>query len=483
MTRVPLLLAGVTKEIRALLPTWLALTAAMGVVALIGDRRSYALGVLVYFLGSVALGAQSIGHEYTHHTLTLFLSQPARRGRLFLVKLTVLTTMLFTLAAVAWGVLFHPRDVLVARVWADSSRGLTPLTLALLCGLIVAPWLTMLCRSPLAGVVFTIVIPAWLWTLSQVLAAVKFGTTRTPEIVRFESAVFWTGMLGFCAIAAVLNWRMFSRLESDEAKDRDVQLPQWLRGRATTIAAAPVARARSQSSFRVLVKKELRLQQMTCVFTGLYLLICATLLFLRDVVPGFVGLPISAVTVLYTGCLAPMIGSLASAEERQFGTLEWQVLLPMATWKQWAVKAGTALSAAIVLLLGLPWLMSQMLPPGDHIPLSAWTAGTVVVLTTGSLYVSSVCGSGLRAFLLSLLVMVVVGPLVARFGSAVWWALRTGWPAFIMATAFVALALRFGLVNHRSAERGAGRVWWQVSWMIGSMTLGVLLLSVVWTLD
>ena len=43
--------------------------------------------------------------------------------------------------------------------------------------------------------------------------------------------------------------------------------------------------------------------------------------------------------------LALLIGSLASAEERQLGTLEWQGLLPMASWKQWAAKVGDGAGA------------------------------------------------------------------------------------------------------------------------------------------
>ncbi len=60
-------------------------------------------------LGSVALGALSIGHEYTNRTLTLLLSLPAARRRLYLVKLGVLGPMVLTLGALAFGLLLKPR--------------------------------------------------------------------------------------------------------------------------------------------------------------------------------------------------------------------------------------------------------------------------------------------------------------------------------------------------------------------------------------
>ena len=55
-----------------------------------------------------------------------------------------------------------------------------------------------------------------------------------------------------------------------------------------------------------------------------------------------------------------LAGSLASAEERQLGTLEWHALLPMSARTQWTVKAGMAVGVAVVLGLGLPALLSSL---------------------------------------------------------------------------------------------------------------------------
>ena len=52
-------------------------------------------------------------------------------------------------------------------------------------------------------------------------------------------------------------------------------------------------------------------------------------------------------TLLHAGAIPLLAGSLASAEERQLGTRDWQGLLPVAAWRQWAVKV------AVVLLLSL----------------------------------------------------------------------------------------------------------------------------------
>jgi hypothetical protein len=56
------------------------------------------------------------------------------------------------------------------------------------------------------------------------------------------------------------------------------------------------------------------------------------------------------------------------------------------------------------------------------------------------------------------------------------------WPwifVTVLVTGVLALALRFALENHRSAKQGAKRVFQQVMWMAGALTLGATVLSVV----
>ena len=107
MTRTALLPALVSKEIRALS---LRLAGVSCDHARSGrwwaPARSGRSASRRTFFGAAALGALSIGHEYSHRTLTLLLAQPARRERLFLAKFGVLLAMLLTLVTVAAVVLF-----------------------------------------------------------------------------------------------------------------------------------------------------------------------------------------------------------------------------------------------------------------------------------------------------------------------------------------------------------------------------------------
>ena len=93
------------------------------------------MGLLGFAFGSVALGAQSFGHEYSHRTLGLLLSQPVDRRRLFFYKLAVLSVMLVTLTG------GHPADVsddLLASRRLSAYRALDAV-LAAACGLFLAP--------------------------------------------------------------------------------------------------------------------------------------------------------------------------------------------------------------------------------------------------------------------------------------------------------------------------------------------------------
>jgi hypothetical protein len=180
--------------------------------------------------------------------------------------------------------------------------------------------------------------------------------------------------------------------------------------------------------------------------------------------PGYVRIPFYVVSVLFGALMALLIGSLASAEERQIGTLEWQLLLPMAMWKQWAVKVGTTLGLAALLSFALPIVLAA-----GHVSVNGY-ASAIVLLTVGSLYVSSLCSSTLRALMVSGALVISLSISASR--AAVAWSF-TPLAALVALVPWFALALWFAFENHRSAEHGAGRVSRQVMWMAGGLALGV----------
>lgn len=388
----PVPLRFVAKEIRALSLPFVACLAAMA--AAVAGRQFAEFDIPAYILGAAALGALSIGHEYSHRTVALLLSQPVPRQRLLLVKLGVLAATLVALWVAGNLLLFRGE-----RVTESVRLGFT--LLPLVGGLCVAPWLTMLCRSPIAGTVFTVGLPGVLLTVSQLLYVAAYGRVPPTE---FELAVVWRGTLTCCAVGAIMTWRLFMRLEAIDGPGPNVHLPHWLRWRAAESVMAP-ALTRPHPIW-LLVKKELRLQQMAFAVVGVSVLGWFTLvssLRVTRIDDVFI-----ALAFVGGALIAMLIGSLASADERQLGTLEWQLLLPVATWKQWTVKVATTLGLALLLSLGVPALLAAI-TPGLSMPRGRpqlQLAGVVTLLTVSSLYVSSLSTSGLRALLVSLPVIV-----------------------------------------------------------------------------
>lgn len=484
---------SLSKEVRALALPWMACVACILVMAVSDAPRLFGpLAIIAYLVGTIGLGALSIGHEYTGRTLSLLLTLPARRERLLATKLGVLAVMLLMLWAFADAFLFSGMP-------APAAEKQMVQLIPLLCGLFLAPWLTMACRSAIAGAVFALSIPGILMVVGELLGVAKYGvsTARRSELDAFRMTFVWFGTLGLCAIGAVLSWRMFTRLEAIEGPGQDVRLPQWLTGDSAASAAA--SQLTRRNPVWLLVMKELRLQQLPLALTGIYVLEWVAVMSLASVSDPSYSYLFSGLTMIHIGLLPILIGSFASAGERQIDTLQSQLLLPMAASKQWAVKVGVVFASALVLGFGLAaLLLSATRSAGvNATPLTESKTAIigVLLLASGSLYISSLCRSGLWALVMSMPAVV---------GSALFVQLSFEWlgnPSFaivrqlsgqpmprfrpfyyvpppvlsyLLIAGVIAIALRFAFINHRSADRPAKRVWMQVIVMAAFVAVGII---------
>jgi hypothetical protein len=423
----------VAKEIRALLPLWLGCMALVGAMALVSFRAVEPFALIVVVGGSCALGALSLGHEYTGGTLTSMLAQPVSRARVLGVKTAVLAVMVATLLVFVFTVLFS---------MTAPKAGVA--AVALLCGLCLVPWLTIVTRNPLAGAVFGISLLGMIWVLLNLF---------TPH--HFAVGTFWriATLLGVAAVA--LTWREFMRLEAIDGRGPHVHMA-WSEASAVT---------RVRHATWAVIRKELGLHQIAFALAAIYFISAFRVVghvsdAARDVFGGL--------TVLYSGVLALLIGSIASAEERQLGTLEWHQLLPMAAWKQWVLKAGTAIGLSLVLGIAVPALI--LLTTSGTIRFGGWYVAGVVLLTAIGLYVSSLSSSSLRALLLSSAV-----PLVLIMAMAALRIAFSEWSAspvnVALLVALVALLVGLAFDNHRDSERSLRRVSVQLFILLGCFAL------------
>src|SRR5439155_14659880 len=217
-------------------------------------------------------------------------------------------------------------------------------------------------------------------------------------------------------------------------------------------------------------KKELHLQQLALVVAAIYVLsflavrwlqpyVLAWLAFSSNKVDDIMG----AVMFFYPFLIVMLMGSIASAEERQLGTLEWQMLLPVAAWKQWAVKVGVILALSLIVTLVVPSLFFD-----EHVRSKIFRqifrldlAMLVAVLATGSLYISSLCTNGLRALVISVAVTFVAVLVISlsadiRLISAV---VQQRYTPVTLGAVFCLLFTWRALANHRSAEPGIAKLF------------------------
>ena len=472
MTRAASLSPLLMKEARALLPLWAGTMAALGAAFALQGRSYSDLAVIGYVGGVVSLGAHSIGHEYGHRTLPMLLVQPTPRWRLFAAKMLMVGAMLASLAVAAAIVFSSDRF--------RGNDGVATIALPMLAALFTTPLLTMLCRNTLGGAVLGVSGPMTLWVVAMVVAWWGFGVDGNTVTVWFLNRWVLIAAMA-CPILAALTWRVFNRLETVEGTPLALTLPRW---------AGAGAGVRRPAPWRALVAKEIHLQQMTIAITVFYGVIWAMGVGLRDTVPASVALPLEAVLLLYCLGLAVVIGALASAEERQLGTLEVQLLQPVSALAQWAVKCSVALSLAVLLGVMMPAVLITVVAPntGSNPIVGMWSTLVllVITLTSSSLYISSLVNSGVKAMTWSLPAGIGVAIFIQTTRSAIASAsLQLGSPvpadtteasivaAQVLTLLIVPALLWFGYVNHTAAEHPTRRTLAQVAALALLMAIGV----------
>lgn len=462
----------IEKEFRALLPAWTVCIAGL-LASASGVELLNMLGAPIYFVGAASLGAMSIGHEYSHRTMGLLLSQPVARWRVLVTKLAVLAVMLAALLLVARG---------TVTVWRGTQFASAALWLPPLLALFVTPWLTMISRSALAGTVFTLSIVGVLLVAGEFIGVARYGYTK--EVDAFRLALLWRTSIVFAVAGGWLAWRTLQRLEAIDGRGAEFHL-------AARARAANVNLTR-RSAVWLMVRKELHLHQLAILVAAFYVVL-ASISFLLSGGPMRFDDARTMGTIYYCSLLAIVVGAQASAEERNLRTLESQLLAPMPAWRQWAIKAGVAIGLAIVLSIVVPTLVAWVFPPPgtprfSYTPLlQRSTIVAILAFTCISLYVSSLCSSGLWALLMSVpavggtiaFLLMVAAPIAWRAAGGVTDRLRfsaTGeavmyYGLVATAAAVLLVLLRFAYLNHRSASRAGWQTAAQVGVLAASITV------------
>jgi hypothetical protein len=471
---------SIAKEIRAILPTFLCgLALALFAAVPMGNWIGSSI-FLIYPLVCAAIGAQAFGHDYTHRTLASFLALPLSRSRVWWMRLGLAFLAMLPLAILfiafffrmsIWATLSGHKVFFAEPQWPIFLHYVSIAASPMLAGLFLAPWLTLVSRSALFGTIVSMAAPYLLllvWT--SVRRAVGYDE---PDTWWFPLGL--VPMIGLSLLFGILGWRKFHRLEVF-----DGQIAVSSRSVAAVAAAQKI---RPQSAITQLVKKDLMILRTPILIATVGMLI--TLCLPKEQAALW--------TFAYPAIVILLAGSIASAEEHQLGVAEWQILIPIAFWKQWTIKIVVTWLTAFIFGLVLP-VAALFLKTGEleklFVPAFLPDLPVFIAASFGftivTLYLSTLCRSSLKALIASIFVNIFIASIAIKaFGSyskylgtegvlaasdiwnssliANWW---THWqyaPFLLALSAFLTLALTFGMRNHRYAERGIKRILRQTS--------------------
>jgi hypothetical protein len=485
---------GISKELHAVLP--IALCGLLAMLLSPALSIGNTLFLLPYALTCCAIGAMAIGHDFAHGTFGTILALPVSRRRLWWNRIAVAAPSVVALAVAAF--LIGCAAEIGSGLWGYLRYYLVTPIFGALC---LAPWLTLISRSPLFGTIFSAAIPSLVWAIGEEIGS-RFGfrpSAFTGEQFRtYVMPILWV-------IGAVLGWKKFMTLEVIEGA-------MCARAGKATRRGSRQGVRRSSVAWQ-LFKKEIMLQKFS--------------LGLAAVTMGVTSLLNSDQTALWTlvypMALVVVIGSLSCAEERQLGTAEWQTLLPVAAWKQWLIKFVTTFGLAAVVGVVLPLLLlgykTNELHRLDEVQFRRALmvfAACLFMFTVVTMYVSSLCSSGLKAVMSAVWVNVLGAYLVTQLflgyaqflwrqdsvaeswfdGDAAlalertqgdeWWMHEDWWlrwqfaPFLLSIFGVIGLAMVFAMRNQRSGERGAFRALRQVAAFAGFQAVAMLGAYIFW---
>jgi ABC-type transport system involved in multi-copper enzyme maturation permease subunit len=394
------------KEMRFQLPGAMIALLGPGVAGWNASDGATAFAVGFLLLGCLLIGATSFGSEFEHRTMGSLLTQPMRRSVLFLEKLAVSG---FLIVAAYLNLMFTLVPLPASRLSLDD--GLSVGVYALL-PLFSGAWFSLISRSTLAGVVFSGSVPGILFGLAY---AVIDGISRlvSDRIGIPSGTKDWLlgfGFVFYLGSTLFLGWRTFARLEVREGGA----------GGRTTSGMHPLSRPLDQLLARLLptgsntaqlLRKELRLHVipwlMTCVMLGMWLI----LLLLRSMTTGeFRELNDPLLLMVFGGILGAVAlvgaGAASVAEERELGTLDWQLTQPGSLGRQWWIKVTVAFALGTGVGVGVPaglvWLsfpaerLDEIFKEVGGLAFASYATGLGLLLII-SILASSICRNTMKA--------------------------------------------------------------------------------------
>ena len=343
----------VKKEIRLLLPSFM-LALLLALVQVITRPYDFYVATLLFF-GLTIMALTTIGRESSLNTFSLLLAQPAERVRIWKTKLSVLAVAFLIVFAV-WLVAF---DIALHDLRVDASERLDSYNLFITICLIATAtftgglWTTLLLRQVAGAFWLTLLVPATLSGFSGAFLAQNQSNNLLIAVLCVVFAVYSVGGFLFA------RW-LFFRAQDVGWSGGIISLPEW-----KLFAARPENHlsTRNRKPIFALVKKEFQLQQASLMGAVGLLALHIGVIVLRKYhhfAKDSAGEILTAIFWMLWLVMAPVIGSMAVAEERRLGVMEGQLCLPVSRRVQFAIKGFLTLFLGILLGGVMPMLLETI---------------------------------------------------------------------------------------------------------------------------
>jgi ABC-2 family transporter protein len=393
--------ALVKKEIRLLLPSWIA--AVLLALPPICTRSDDGIPVFLLFMGMAMLALTSIGRETSLNTFSLLLAQPMERARIWKIKLSVLAAAFLVVFAV-WrlAIIFSFKDYGGSEADPEASAAvLIAGSLVLVSAFTGGLWATLLLRQIAGAFWLTLLVPA---VLAGFTAAFLSENGSDYTVIAVLCVV-----LGIYSVGGFLFARwLFFRAQDVGWTGGIISLPEW-----KFFAAGYDAdnSQRKRKPIFALLKKEFQLQQVGLMGAAGLLILHIGIIALRthhQFARNSAGEILTSIFWMLWLVLPVMIGSMAVAEERRLGVMEGQLCLPVSRRVQFLIKGLLALFLGTLLGGVLPMVLetvtqNQVFKPANHpgsfeiISMQLFIAALAAWLVLVSFFASSLARNFLQA--------------------------------------------------------------------------------------
>jgi ABC-type transport system involved in multi-copper enzyme maturation permease subunit len=367
------------KEIRLLLPAWLAVVVIEALVPWFGrdaDWNICALTPIALFFGIILLAVDSFGREFSLGTFSSLMVQPMDRRQMWQTKTTLLLVaagLVFCANFISCQWRLHLAITARDSLWTginsrfiieDSHHAMLASFVLLFVALTGGLWTTLLLRQMAAAFWITLMVPVGLMLMLALVMSQLFKSVpdEVGLIIIYSLATVY-GFIGFW-----FAHRLFFRAQDTGWSGGVISLDRW---RYLEGAASDTESRRRHRPVRALMQKEFQLNSVSLFCAGALLVLHGVVLAWR-VAHAHVQPHSSlaeAMDYFWVMWLAmPLVISCTTvAEERKLGVADSQLCLPVSRRALFFIKFIPALAFG-VLLGGVVPVLLESLASGLGVP-------------------------------------------------------------------------------------------------------------------